>query len=748
MDRLTARSANVIAALAVLLLALVAQGRAEQPAGQVPPGAAAVPLPGATVPSAPAPAPKPVPNISDITDDARGERLYMDLCAKGLPQYVATLQQGRTSSDPLLSQFNPELKADREILRALQTYCGTGRFILGQFNEKRECVETFELGRLHADLIRRLMAVRPEPADLVAIGCIKTKELLSFWTYRAAGIIINQSEIERIEISGAQISYGVTISQSQIPGGIHIDATSLGRILEISGKSVIGRDGDQTASLNITRSALEGSLYVKDATFHGGLSAPGMKVDGSVEFYDTTFGGDVFLGNLTVGGQLRFEGASCKGFITLQSLSARSVVVMNLKLKDAIYARLAKIDGKFEISASEIEKFADLQRLQARQLIVQNSAFGSDADAASGRLIMTAANLGTVEISNTKLSRDIFAGNTRAGAFDLDRVTVPTFDCSDCIIDQYLTLGGTFSKEVLLWAAQIKSQLRLREKNVCARFTDNAIFDVRGLHTASIAADYDDLKIVDQASPAVKGTKCATRTVRTLISGAEFQQIMPGYRRQLPAQNASSQPPAAANADATCLSTGQNGSIIDQSSDDILCWINNGLGISENGRPAYDPRPYQLVAAALETAGRNDAAIDLRIEKVNAEDRVLQKDFWYYLKRPFKSASYYVSGYGYHNEWALGWFFLLVMVGFVAFLFGRLPYSTGLPHMLKPDLFGLAWYSLWFSVDRAVPPLALDTAMSEYSILKPWARNYFYLHRALGTLIITIAIASVTGAFK
>ena len=97
---------------------------------------------------------------------------------------------------------------------------------------------------------------------------------------------------------------------------------------------------------------------------------------------------------------------------------------------------------------------------------------------------------------------------------------------------------------------------------------------------------------------------------------------------------------------------------------------------------------------------------------------------------------------------SLAWFFALVGLGFFVFLLGRAAHFTGIPHLLKPGVFGLIWYSFWFSVDRAVPPLLLDNSMGEYAMLKPWARYYFYLHRALGTFIISIAIASLTGAFK
>ncbi len=683
-----------------------------------------------------------------ITDDERGERLYMNVCAQRLPQYVQTLQQGRTSSDPLLSKFDTNIKADAEVLRALQTYCGTGRFILGGFDADGKCVERIVLGPLHAELIRRLMTVRPEPADIVALGCVTTKESLKFWTYRATGIIFTQSEIERIEISGAQIGYGITFSGTAVPGGLDIDATSMGRILEFTAKSSIGREGAPNKGLLISRSALEGSIHIRDTTFNASLNATGMKVDGSIEIFNSAFNANAQFDRSTVGGQVRLETVTGKGYLSLDLVGARSLSITKTTLAGHLYASLMRIDGNVDISGSTFGKSMYFNRLATRQFSMSDSRVGTDGDAQSGTLSLSAATPGTIAIEKATFTKQIFSGNTRVGAYDLSDVTTPSFDCTDCIIDQYLTLGGRFAREVRLWGAVIKSQLRLREGNACAKWGDGALLDLRGMQTRAIAADYGDLQIetADATAPAGAAV-CATKTVRTRISGADFQQIMPGFRRPIVPEPAGS-PQSAPTAPGACSSMPDTGSILDRPAGDILCWISNGLKTSDGAAADYDPRPYQLIASALETSGRSDTAVDVRIAKVVAEDRGLTKDFWYYLKKPFKGASYYVSGYGYHNEWGMGWFCILVAIGLLVFLVGRSPHSSGIPHIIKPDVFALLWYALWFSVDRAVPPLALDTTMSEYSILKSWARNYFYVHRALGTLIITIAIASLTGAFK
>lgn len=763
------------ACLLLVVLALAQRGNAETPRPLIPPPSASptplapslptppiIPEQPQAVPVAPliekAPAADDAPNATDdakyILDDTRGERLFTNVCSERLKPFTETLRSGHTSSDALFSYFDKANKADREILRALVTYCANGRFVLGQLNEKLECVEYYDLERRHVEVIRRLMIIRPETADLVAIGCVNTKETLKFWTLRATGILIDHSNIQRVEISGAQISYGVTIGGgTKIPGGLSIDSSSLGRILEVTGDSEIGTASkpddpkDKTANttqFDISRTVIDGTVVFRNAKFHSNVTAPGNRIEGVFEILNSTFENQLNLRNASIGGHLLMEDVTVGGETRLTSTHLKSLYITRGTFKKNVNAELIRATGTTSIMDSKFDGGLSLSQLSSGVVSIGRSEFGTEQKPDDGTLYMTSTAAGSVTISNSTVRNVFFAGNSRVGSFDITTTKVPRFDCTDCIIEQYLLLGGEFSKEVRLWGSHIKSQLRLRERNICARWTKDAILDLRGLQTQSIAADYDDLMVFDVPPPTdqEKKQRCARKTVRTLISGASFEQIIPGLRSlnepDLPTDNPHRK---------ACATSANQTSILDHTSDDVLCWIEHGLGTSDN-KQVYDPRPYQLVASALETAGRNDSAVDVRIAKVDAEDLAARKDFFYYLKVPFKGLSYLISGYGYHNEWAIGWFLGLVAIGVVVFVFGRLPHANVLSHMPKTDAFALGWYAFWFSVDRAVPPLVLDTSMNEYSILKPWARGYYYLHRALGTIIITVAIASLTGVFK
>ncbi len=763
------------ACLLLIVVSLAHHGNAESPRPLLPgpvvapaPSAPSLPTPPSvpekpqTVPIAPQlenppPANGPAEGSDDvkyILDDTRGERLFTNVCSQRLEPFTNTLRSGHTSSDSLFSLFDKSNKADREILRALVTYCANGRFVLGQLNEKMECVEYYDLERRHIEVIRRLMIIRPQPADLVAIGCVNTKETLKFWTLRAIGLLIDHSNIQRVEISGAQISYGVTIGGgTKIPGGLSIDSSSLGRILEVTGGSEIGTAAkpddpkDKTAintQFDISRTVIDGTVVFRNAKFHSQVTAPGNRIEGVFEILNSTFDDQLNLRNGSIGGHLLMEDVTVAGDTRLTSTHLKSLYITRGTFKKSVNAELIRATGTASIMDSKFDRGLSLSQLSAGVVSIGRSEFGTEKDPEAGTLYMTSTAAGSVTVSYSTVRNLVFAGNSRVGSFDISSTKIPRFDCTDCIIEQYLLLGGEFTKEVRLWGAHIKSQLRLRERNICARWSKDAVLDLRGMQTQSIAADYDDLTVFDAPPPPdkKKNERCARKTVRTLISGASFEQIIPGLRSLNDPDVPTDNPHRKA-----CAQSANQTSMLDHTSDEVLCWIENGLGIKDD-KQVYDPRPYQLVASALETAGRNDTAVDVRIAKVDAEDDAARKNWLYYLKVPFKGLSYLISGYGYHNEWAIGWFLGLVAIGVVVFLFGRLPHANVLPHMPKTDALGLGWYAFWFSVDRAVPPLVLDTSMNEYSILKPWARGYYYLHRAFGTIIITVAIASLTGVFK
>ena len=119
----------------------------------------------------------------------------------------------------------------------------------------------------------------------------------------------------------ARTSATGSASALPIPGGLEIDATSLGRILEITHDGTIGRKRAPDKVLVIMRSALEGctlsELYVPAS-----VSATGTRVDGSIEIIDTAFKADVAFDRCTVGGQVRMDTVAVGGYLSLDLASS------------------------------------------------------------------------------------------------------------------------------------------------------------------------------------------------------------------------------------------------------------------------------------------------------------------------------------------------------------------------------------------------------------------------------------------
>ena len=268
-------------------------------------------------------------------------------------------------------------------------------------------------------------------------------------------------------------------------------------------------------------------------------------------------------------------------------------------------------------------------------------------------------------------------------------MTVPTFDCTDCIIDQYLTLGGR-PKEVRLFGAEIKSQLRLRE-TIAASVGRGAVLDLRGIRNRAIAADYSDLRSRPQIPPRHQRwpVRCQDGTHAHL--GRRLQQSWPGSAH-LPWTSVNA---ARARVDVPkrlfCNARYRQHSR--SPADDILCWINDRRGFRQRDCQLR-PRPFQLVASALETAGRSDTAVDVRIARSWPRIGCSQGTSGTVSKsRSRRRAT--TSGFGFHNEWALARFASWCSsASSRSSPAGRHTRATFPCH--KPDVLALLWYHCGF----------------------------------------------------
>jgi hypothetical protein len=164
----------------------------------------------------------------------------------------------------------------------------------------------------------------------------------------------------------------------------------------------------------------------------------------------------------------------------------------------------------------------------------------------------------------------------------------------------------------------------------------------------------------------------------------------------------------------------------------------------------YSPQPYEQLAGALSAMGKSHEAVDVRVARINQRlaDPESQPNI---LVRGGYFIYYYISHYGFKNWQAFLYFVGLILVGSGVKLLDQWLTVKRLHRQRDYDaLFGLWLYSVWFSLDRAVPPLHLDPQARDRHLdvdrqLQANVRHWFYFHRVTGTILISIFAAGLAG---
>ena len=386
---------------------------------------------------------------------------------------------------------------------------------------------------------------------------------------------------------------------------------------------------------------------------------------------------------------------------------------------------------------------------------IHNSHFEAGGKSLDCLIDLSNANIGYLQISDTNISGTFKANSGRFKTFNVvgDKTTIEELLCHDCAVEQSMLLAGRFTARVQLTGAEVKGTLAFSEysttarknpdgvvelvsTNSHARWASGAKLDLSEFRTDAIAANALDLvietdgdKLRDEKAPAA-GHSCERRDmepkfVPTTLTGARYRTIVPG-RSFAANENLKEQRQHSSDA---CFA----GALLELEPHDLVRLVRSAHTIS------YDPRPYEELAAALTRAGKTHEAVEVRIasgnKRTETEKNPLMKGWrWIY---------YYVSSYGHENWWALVWFVGLIGVGTFAHV--RASHRTAAePHQL--EAFGLRiLYSMWFAIDRAVPPLHLYPHLGEEGNFRWPYRHYFYLHRVVGTVLVTVFAYGIIG---
>lgn len=671
------------------------------------------------------------------TTQADVER-YRQVCSdiKGLKPNAAV------PAASLLADFG----RDELFLNAISSMCAFGDFVLDAADPAGKCVQKRVLNAKHIDFVRKITLVKSDsPLRLVQMSCVQIPEPLVLRNLTADGLVLKEVLAERLMIAFAKIAVEITLQNSEFSSGFVIYASEVGGALRLN-ESTFGNN-----------STWGYALGAEAATF-GDILLNGITTRGAVKFARTvvarqfsinkrnaqrsTIEGYLDLSYARIGSQLELSNVTVKSNTYLNYVSAYSMSIADATLNERVLLGNAKIDRDVEINRSELHRGLSARFTEVPEFAVRTAGMGGNLDFRGARLTslvvsdakplgkdctdcsvqMFNASIGNLRIQSSVLDK-LLAGNGRFNTVIVDGGTIQTLNCEDCLIEQYALLSTKVLDRAELSGAEIKGTLAFSEGDSRSLWAKTSFLDMAGLKADIIAANARDLHV--ESEPSTDPNKPNPPSFVTVrLTGAKYRMIMSGREGM--------------KVNAQQVSRGNAVTDIDKRAlVEFLRQYRRAAGIG------YDPQPFEEMALALARSGDTENAIALRVARI--DDRMTGTNVGW-LERGWYAVYRLLSDYGYKNERVALLFLGLLAVGMGVHLFGQ-GFGTiaSIVQCHQSELFGCIVYSLWYSLDRAIPPLNLELLRNQDRGLSWGVANYFYLHRVIGTSLISVFAAGAAG---
>jgi hypothetical protein len=531
-------------------------------------------------------------------------------------------------------------------------------------------------------------------------------------------------------------------------------------------------------TLNVNNSTIKDSVWldylsaaritIDHATFGKNVRARYVRIEKTTAFEHSTIEGNIDARGARFGtGLLILDETTIKGTAMLDYVTSERVHIekstfeKSVWLDHSVVTKEVLIDGK-----STFKNSLDVERLHAYSLKI-------DEATVQGSLSVRHAKLGSLDLTNATIaapkcqnarceidlynadidyirvrdvvSRSLDGGNARMRVMLLGgKTSFERFQCGDCLVEQYALVAARFNGPTIFSGAEIKGTLSFREGDNRVTWGENASLSLSELRADTIAANACDL-VLEQQAPAgsEEPVKCVDQLtfshkfVPTTLTGARYRSIVPG-------RSGLRERPANPKERLRVASAWETMPLLDLSSTSLIRFLRSA------GSEQYNPQPYEQLAEALSTMGKSNEAVDIRVARIN--ERVAHPDTRpNVLVRVGYFIYYYVSHYGFKNWQAFLYFVGLILAGSgIKLLDQRLTVKRLYRQRDYDTIFGMWLYSVWFSLDRAVPPLHLDPEsrdrhMAADQHLQANIRHWFYCHRVIGTILISIFAAGLAG---
>jgi hypothetical protein len=497
------------------------------------------------------------------------------------------------------------------------------------------------------------------------------------------------------------------IQNNQVGNGLEINDMDFGR------KPDEGNEQHNAAML-VLSNRIGAELAVVDSTVNGGLN-----------LFDTT-ATSVRIDNSVVAGALGIDSASAEKGIFVRNSIAGGGVQGHYLHADGIEFRFFGSVGRVDLRSSQ---FAD-------KILFDNSVVDEVFlhDVVTRPLLIYNTRVGVFEMEGFKSSL-VVASSSGPPVYGN---SVGRLSLNDSSIENTIQIDNTaFSNILAITNTQVGSSLAVEGQR--AVFVDGAQLDIRGMKTDGLNIDLDVLKTANR-----KGER--DKPLRIKSDGAAFNRFG---------------------------SFSETGADL---SDLPVPQLLRHFALADDGN--YRAEEFDQLAAVLEKSGRGDKSRDIKIEKNRAYARASDSR----LTSSIYTVAGFVNGYGYDNEFALLLYFACVLVGMVLFwiwlnarpiaLCGRVmrrPATTWRRRALlrrigmlrrrnlqpSPGALlsvhrrnGGLIYAFFFSLDRSLPPLNLDSAFAtQEGMWRPLA-YWFFFQRAFCFLVISLVVAGSLGMFQ
>lgn len=671
------------------------------------------------------------------TTQAEVER-YRQVCND-----IKTLKPGsRAPSGSLLADF----AQDELFINAISSMCAFGDFVFDASDPAGKCTKKRVLGEKHIDFVRKIAQVKTEtPLRLFQLTCVQIAEPLVIRNLNADGFVLKDVLAERVMLAFAKVSVEIILENSEFSSGFVVYASEVGGALRLN-ESTFGNNSTWGYALG-AEAATFGEILLNGITSRGAVKFARIVVARQFSISKrnekrSTIEGYLDLSYARIGSQLDLSNATVNANAYLGYVSAFGLSMANATFKERVFLGNAKFDRDVEINKSDLHKGLSARFTEVPEFAVRTAGLGGTLDFRGARLTslvvsdakplakdctdcivqMFNAGIGNLRIQDSNLEK-LLAGNGRFNTFTVDGGTLRTLNCEDCLIDQYALLSTKVLDRAELGGLEIKGTLAFSEGTSKSLWAKTAFLDMAGLKADIIAANARDLQVESEPSSDPKKPNPPS-FVTARLTGAKYRIITSGRESM--------------KVNAQQVSRGNAITDIDKRAlVDFLRQYRKAAGIG------YDPQPFEEMALALARSGDTENAIALRVARI--DDRMTGTNVGW-LERGWYAVYRLLSDYGYKNERVALLFLGLLALGMGVHLFGQ-GFGTvaSIVQCHKSELFGCIVYSLWYSLDRAIPPLNLELLRQQDKGLSWGVANYFYLHRVIGTSLISVFAAGAAG---